>query len=116
MITPNCHYPLPNKNHDVVDDINDLRSTFGMIDDDVTNTEEGIEELSETVSDLENRAVHLPYSVENSEIQNISANRYLVVNSGGDGFECLDGGGDAGGKLGQCSVKKTGANFDAAWG
>ena len=68
MITSNRHYPLPNKNHDVVDDINDLRSTFAMIDDDVKNTEERVEELSETVSDLENRSVHLPYAVENSEI------------------------------------------------
>ena len=116
MITPNRHYPLPHKFHDVVDDINDLRSTFRMIDDDVKNTEERIEELSGTVSDLENRAVHLPYSVENSEIQNISANRYLVVNQNGDGFECLDGGGDAGGELGQCSIKKTDSNFDTAWG
>lgn len=116
MITPNRHYPLPHKFHDVVDDINDLRSTFGMIDDDIKNTEERIEELSETVSDLENRAVHLPYSVENSEIQNISANRYLVVNQNGDGFECLDGGGDSGGFSGQCSIKKTDSNFDTAWG
>ena len=116
MITPNRHYPLPNKNHDVVDDINDLRSTFAIIDDDVTNTKEEIEKLSETVSDLENRAVHLPYSVENSEIQNVLANRYLVVNSEGDGFECLDGGGDAGGISGQCSIKKTDSNFDTAWG
>ena len=116
MITPNRHYPLPNKNHDVVDDINDLRSTFAMIDGDVRNTEERIEELLETVSDLENRAVHLPYSVENSEIQNISANRYLVVNQNGDGFECLDGSGDAGGISGQCSIKKTDSNFDTVWG
>ena len=116
MITPHRHYPLPNKNHDVVDDINDLRSTFVMIDDDVKNTEEEIEELSEMVSDLENRSVHLNYAVENSEIQNISANRYLVVNQNGNGFECLDGGGDAGGKLGQCSIKKTDSNFDTAWG
>ena len=116
MITQNRYYRLPNKNHDVVDDINDLRSTFVMIDDDVKNTEEKIEALSETVSDLENRSVHLPYAVENSEIQNISANRYLVVNSDGDGFECLDGGGDVGGKLGQCSIKKTNENFDTAWG
>ncbi len=87
-----------------------------MIDGDVTNTEEKIEELSGTVSDLENRSVHLPYAVENSEIQNISANRYLVVNQNGDGFECLDGGGDAGGFSGQCSIKKTDSNFDTAWG
>lgn len=116
MITQNRHYSLPNKNHDVVDDINDLRSTFAMIDGDVKNTEEEIEELSETVSDLENRSVHLPYAVENSEIQNISANRYLVVNQNGDGFECLDGGGDSGGFSGQCSIKKTSTNFDTAWG
>lgn len=116
MNTSNRHYPLPNKNHDVVDDINALRSTFGAIDSDVQDSEERIEELSETVSDLENRSVHLSCAVENSEIQNISANRYLVVNSDGDGFECLDGGGDVGGKLGQCSIKKTDVNFDTAWG
>ena len=116
MITLNRHYALPNRNHDVVDDINDLRSTFAMIDGDVKNTEEKIEELSETVSDLENRAVHCSNAIENSEIQNFSANRYLVVNQNGDGFKCLDGGGDAGGFSGQCSIKKTNTNFDTAWG
>ena len=116
MKTLNRHYLLPNKNHDVVDDINGLRSTFVMIDGDVKNTEEKIEKLSETVSDLENRAVHCPTAIENSEIQNFSANRYLVVNQTGNGFECLDGGGDAGGSLGQCSIKKSDASFDTAWG
>lgn len=116
MITQNRHYSLPNKNHDVVEDINELRSTFKMIDDDIKNTEEKIEKLSETVLDLESLAVHLPFAVENSEIQNIFANRYLVVNKNGDGFECLDGGGDACGKSGQYSIKKTDANFDTSWG
>ena len=57
MITPNRRYPLPNKNHDVVDDINALRSTFGMIDGDIKTNENRIEELEETVSDLENRVI-----------------------------------------------------------
>ena len=116
MTTENRHYQLPNKNNDVVEDINDLRNTFAMIDADVKNTEEKIGDLSETVSDLENRAVHCSNAIENSEIQNISANRYLVVNQNGDGFECLDGGGDAGGNLGQCSIKKSDESFDTTWG
>jgi len=116
MITPNRHYSLPNKNHDVMDDINALRSTFGKIDGDIKTNENQIEELEETVSDLENRVIHFPNEVENSEIQNFAANRYLVVNQNGDGIECLEGGGDAGGKLGQSSIKKSDKNFDTAWG
>lgn len=38
------------------------------------------------------------------------------MNTTGDGLECLDGGGDAGGTTGQCSIKRTDANFDTAWG
>jgi hypothetical protein len=116
MITPNRHYALPNKIHDVVDDINELRSTFGKIDGDIKTNEDQIEELEERVSDLENRVIHFPNSESNTEIQNFAANRYLIVNQDGDGLECLEGGGNAGGKLNQSSIKKSDRNFDTAWG
>ena len=116
MITPNRHYSLPNKIHDVVDDINELRSTFGKIDSDIKTNEDQIEELEERVFDLENRVIHFPNLESNTEIQNFAANRYLIVNQDGDGLECLEGGGDAGGKLGESSIKKSDRNFDTAWG
>lgn len=109
-------YPLPNKNHDVVDDINDLRTTFAMIDADAHKIENEIAKKSETVTNLKNRTVHSSSALKNPEIQKIAPNRFVVVNASGDGFECLDGGGDAGGNLGQVSIKKTDANFDTAWG
>lgn len=116
MITPNRRYSLPNKNHDVVDDINELRSTFGKIDDDIKTNENQIGELEERVADLGNRVIHFPNSESNTEIQNFAANRYLIVNQDGDGLECLEGGGNAGGKLNQSSIKKSDRNFDTAWG
>ena len=104
-------YPLPHKSHDVVDDINNLRTTFTAIDSNIRTTQNEIEEISNTVQTLKNKTVHADFDLEKPEIQNISANRYLVVNSEGDGFECLDGGGDPGGKTGQSSIKRTDENF-----
>ncbi len=109
-------YPLPNKHNDVVEDVNTLRTVLNNIDIDVDKLEQKIAEKEETVSDLENRAVHCSFAVENSEIQNIGSSRYVVVNTEGNGFECLEGGGDAGGEVSQCSIKRTDANFDTAWG
>ena len=114
--TPNRHYSLPSRHHDVVDDINDLRTTFGAVDEDITDIESAVTELSDDVSDTQAAVIHTDSALENTEIQNIAANRYLVVNSAGNGFECLDGGGDAGGKPGQCSIKKSDQSFDTAWG
>jgi hypothetical protein len=114
--TPNRHYSLPSRHHDVVDDINDLRTTFGKVDEDIVDIENAVTELSDDVSDTQATVIHTDSVLENSEIQNIAPNRYLVVNRTGDGFECLDGGGDAGGKTGQCSIKKSDQEFDTAWG
>lgn len=115
MTTTPHQYPLPNKHHDVVDDINSLRTALGMIDADVQKLEQKIATKEEVVSDLEDRAIHCESAIANSEIQNIQASRYVVVNTDGNGFECLDGGGDAGGAVNQCSIKKSDQNFDTAW-
>lgn len=114
--TPNRHYSLPSRHHDVVDDINDLRTTFGKVDEDIVDIENAVTELSDDVSDAQATVIHTDSALENTEIQNIAPNRYLVVNRTGDGFECLDGGGDAGGETGQCSIKKSDQEFDTAWG
>ncbi len=109
-------YPLPHKSHDVVEDINNLRTTFAEIDSNICTTQNEIDGILNTVTTLKNKTVHTDFELENPEIQSIAANRYLVVNSEGDGFECLDGGGDLGGKTGQSSIKRTDENFDTAWG
>jgi hypothetical protein len=114
--TVNRQYPLPHKDNVVLEDLERLRATFGMIDADVVELENKVDETSDTVSDLENRAVHAPYVVENSEIQNIAPNRYLKTADEGTGFECVDGGGDEGGRTGQNSIKKSDENYDTTWG
>jgi hypothetical protein len=87
-----------------------------MIDADIVELEEEVSGAVNTVSDLEDRAVHVATTVENSEIQNIAPSRYLKTTDDGTGFECVDGGGDEGGKVGQNSVKKSDENYDTGWG
>jgi hypothetical protein len=115
MITQNRQYPLPHKNNIVLEDLGRIRAAFGMIDADVAETQEKIDDATHIVSDLKNRAVHTSVAVENSEIQHIAANRYLKITDDGAGFECVDGGGDEGGKTGQNSIKKSDDNYDTGW-
>jgi hypothetical protein len=113
--TANRQYPLPHKNNVVLEDLKKIRTTFTMIDADVVETEGKIDDTIYMVSDLENRAVHAATAVENSEIQNIAANRYLKTTDDGAGFECVDGGGDEGGKTNQNFIKKSDKNYDTGW-
>jgi hypothetical protein len=41
---------------------------------------------------------------------------YLKTTDDGTGFECVEGGGDEGGKVGQNSIKKSDDNYDIGWG
>jgi hypothetical protein len=116
MQTVNRQYPLPNKNNIVVEDLERICTAFEKIDADVVETEEKISKTAETVSDLENRAVHVADVIENSEIQNIAPSRYLKTTDDGTGFECVEGGGDEGGKIGENSIKKSDDNYDTIWG
>jgi hypothetical protein len=114
--TVNRQYPLPHKDHVVLDDLERIRATFGMIDADLVETEEKVDDTIYIVSDLENRAVHASAAIENSEIQNIAPSRYLKTTDDGTGFECVEGGGDEGGKIDQNSIKKSDKNYDTGWG
>ena len=116
MTEPNRRYPLPDRHHDIVDDINDLRSTFRQIDSDISYVENSAPELTDSIVESRKVVIRTSNDLANTEIQNIGAKRYLVVNRSGDGFECLEGGGDAGGKRYQCSIKQSDQNFDTAWG
>jgi hypothetical protein len=114
--TVNRQYPLPNKNNVVLDDLERISTAFAKIDADIVETENKIDDTLYKVSDLENRAVHAATAVENSEIQNIAPSRYLKTTDDGKGFECVDGGGDEGGKTNQNSIKKSDENYDTGWG
>lgn len=116
MTVTNPRYALPNKHHDVVEDINNLRTTLRTVDSDIHNIESSIPKLSERVPEVQDTVLCIESSLSNSEIQNIEPNRYLVVNRNGDGFECVESGGEPGGKTGQCSIKKSDKNVDIAWG
>ena len=114
MTSPN-RYPLPNRHHDIVDDINELRSTLRTVDSEIHSVETAVPELTDSIDESREVVLQTNFNLENTELQNIGPKRYLVVNRNGDGFECLDGGGDVGGNRYQCSVKQSDQNYDTAW-
>jgi hypothetical protein len=87
-----------------------------MIDADVVETEGIVNSRVSIADDLEDRAVRASTAMGNPEIQNIAPNRYLKTTDDSSGFECVDGGGDEGGKAGQGSIKKSDDNYDTIWG
>lgn len=116
MQTVNKLYPLPNKNHDVLEDLAGINDAFSAIDSDVTATEALIEVLQSTVSNLEARSLTIPEILDiDTEIQSIKANNYLVTNKDGNGFTTTEGGGTEGGLLGECLAKISDENYKTKW-
>ena len=108
-------YPLPNKYHDIIDDIEQLAQTISQIDTNVSNLEAKTAATSEIVGDVEDTLIHTD-QITNGEITNIAPNRFLIVNDDGNGFTCVDGGGTSGGKTGQCTIKRTDEDYDTIYG
>lgn len=108
-------YPLPNRNHEVVSDIEQLAQTITQIDTDISNLEAKTAITSESVGDAEDTIIHSDQII-NGEITNIAPNRFLIVNNDGNGFTCVDGGGTSGGKIGQCTIKRSDENYDTIYG
>lgn len=107
-------YPLPNKNHEVVKDIETLQETFVGIDEDIIALENKNADIQEKITKANNAFVHTDISLANPVIQDIAPRRYVSISS--DGIKCVDSSDNAGGKSGLCSIKKSDANFDVAWG
>lgn len=107
-------YPLPNKNHKVVKDIKTLQETFAAIDEDIVALENKTADTQEKITEANDTFVHTDISLANSVIQDIAPERYVSISS--DGIKCVDSSDNVGGKSGQCSIKKSDANFDVAWG
>ena len=108
-------YPLPNKYHDVVDDIEQLAQIITQIDTDISNLEVRTAATVETAGNIEDTIIYSD-QITNGEITNIAPNRFLIVNNDGNGFTCVDGGGTSGGATGQCTIKKTDEDYDTIYG
>ncbi len=108
-------YPLPNKYHEVVDDIEQLGQTITQIDTDILNLEAKTVATSESFRVAGDKIIHFN-QIMNGEITNIAPNRFLIVNNDGNGFTCVDGGGTSGGKTGQCTIKRTDEDYDTIYG
>jgi hypothetical protein len=117
MSTTNRHYPIPNKNHDVLEDLARINDAFTAIDNDIVAAENSISSLQDTVSNLDAKSLTIPVNMDiDTEIQDIKINNYLVTNKEGTGFTTTEGGGNEGGLLGQCLVKTSDENYKAKWG
>lgn len=110
------HYPLPNKNHDVLEDLARIDEAFSAIDEDITAAENSTAQLQVTVSNLDAKSLTIPKNLDiDTEIQHIKVNNYLVTNKDGTGFSTTEGGGNEGGFLGQCLAKTSDKNYQTAW-
>ncbi len=107
-------YKLPNKHNNVVEDIEQLAVTLQQIDDDICSVGESAQNISYLVGRLSGSLINA--EIEDGEIHDIAPNRFLTVNSSGDGVTCVDGGGASGGIAGQCNLKKSDFSFDVAYG
>ena len=105
------NYQLPNKYHDVVEDITTMRETFAQIDSDIAELEVKTKNVSTTVKTSASQM--LQANVASPEIKNISADRFVIID--GSDVDCIDGSGNSGGLQGQCTVKKSNENFDQGW-
>lgn len=106
-------YKLPNKYHEVVKDIADLRETLCAVETDIDALDEHRLTAERKVEKFSDEVVHSAVPFENSEIKNFAANKYLKIVD--DGIEATEGGGNAGGIASQCLVKKFDEGKDCGW-
>ena len=105
------NYKLPNKYHDVVEDITAMRKTFTQIDSDIAELE-AITENSSTEADTAiNQIVRA--TISERVVKDISPRRFLAIDP--DGVCCVDSSENGGGTTGQCTVKLSADNFDQGW-
>jgi hypothetical protein len=89
-----------------------------MIDANVDACETSINEIQETVQELDAKSLRIPASLigtVDTELQNLEPRRYIVVNSDATGFSTVEGGGGEGGLIGEILAKRSNFNFDTMW-
>ena len=116
--TPNKKYPLPNPENIAKQDVERVATSISMIDSDISECDSVIDGLEETVDNLSQNSIKIPDELIghfDTELKDISAQKYLVINSEGTGFATVEGGGGEGGKKGEILIKRSDANFDTTW-
>lgn len=116
--TTNKNYPLPNPENRASDDVERIAAALTMIDADLSACDDKISAASGLAQKLEDDVLRIPSEfigkIE-TEIKDIAAKKYIVVNPSGTGFTTVEGGGGAGGKKGEVLIKKSDENFDTTW-
>ena len=116
--TTNKQYPLPNPANIASQDVGRIATAIGMIDSDMATCEALVEATNSSINNIQQRALHIPtdqIGVIDPELKDLSARKYLVVNSDASGFTTVEGGGGEGGIRGDVLVKNSDANFDTKW-
>ena len=116
--TLNKQYPLPNPANIASQDVGRIAIAIGMIDSDIATCEALVEATNSSINNIQQRALHIPtdqIGVIDPELKDLSARKYLVVNSDASGFTTVEGGGGEGGSRGDVLVKNSDANFDTKW-
>lgn len=108
-------YSLPNKHHDVVEDITQLSRTLQQIDNDIMKLEDESNKLAQATESVRDSVIHAGTHLRDGTIKDIAPKRFVVINDEGDGLSCVDGGGAKGGTTAQCSIKKSNADFDITY-
>ena len=116
--TTNKNYPLPHPSNIASQDVARIATSISMIDADIAGCDTEISTLATSINTLANSALKIPaeqVGTIDTELQDLDAKKYIVVNSDGTGFSTVEGGGGEGGKKGEVLIKKSDANFDTTW-
>ena len=117
-VTQNKNYPLPHPSNIASQDVERIATAISMIDADVTGCSNSIDTINSTVHNIKVKALKIPadqVGIMDTELRNLSAKKYIVVNSDATGFSTVEGGGGEGGKKGEVLIKRSNANFDTTW-
>lgn len=108
-------YSLPNKHHDVVEDITQLSRTLQQIDNDIVKLEGDATKFTQDTESVRDSVIHAGTHLRDGTIKDMAPKRFVVINDEGDGLSCVDGGGAKGGTTAQCSIKKSNSDFDITY-
>jgi hypothetical protein len=116
--TENKNYPLPHPENIASQDVGRIAEAIEMMDADVNDCATAIDEIQETVQELDAKSLRIPSSLVgtvNTELSDLEPRRYIVVNDDATGFSTVEGGGGEGGLMGEVLAKRSNFNFDTMW-
>jgi hypothetical protein len=116
--TENKNYPLPHPENIASQDVGRIATAIEAIDADVFACSDAIDEIQETVQELDAKSLRIPESlvgIVDTELHDLQPRQYIVVNNDATGFTTVEGGGGEGGLMGEVLAKRTNFNFDTIW-